>query len=57
MCSCKNGKHLTSIINESVMTCDKIIDTDAEANLYDEETITIAKNMICETKSFRLPFY
>ena len=34
------------------MTWDEIIDADAEANLYNEETITIAKNMICETKSF-----
>ena len=32
--------------------CDKIIDADTEAKSYDEETKTIPKNIICETKSF-----
>ena len=31
-CSCENGKHLSSIIDDSVITCDEII----------EETKTIA---------------
>ena len=26
-CSCKNGKHLASIIDDSVITCDEITDT------------------------------
>ena len=26
-CSCESGKYLASIINESVITCDEIIDT------------------------------
>ena len=26
-CICKNGKYLASIIDESVITCEKIIDT------------------------------
>ena len=26
-CSCKNGKYLGSIIDDSVITCDEIIDT------------------------------
>ena len=40
-CSCKNGKYLTSIIDNSVIKCDEIIKADAEAKLYDEETKTI----------------
>ena len=35
-CSCKNGKYLANIMNDSVITCDQIIDADAEAKLYDE---------------------
>ena len=27
ICSCKNGKYLESIIDDSVITCDEIIDT------------------------------
>ena len=44
ICSYENGKYLTSIINNSVITCAKIIDA--------EETNSIPKNIICETKSF-----
>ena len=40
-CSCENGKYLASVIDNSVITCDEIIDA---------ETIPI--NIICETKSF-----
>ena len=35
-CSCKNGKYLASIIDDSVVRCDEIIDTDAEAKSYDK---------------------
>ena len=46
-CSCKNGKYLASITEDSVITCDEMI----------EETKTIAtnfneRNIICETKNF-----
>ena len=51
-CSCKNGKYLDSITDNSVITCDKIIDADVEAKSYDKETKTIPKNIICKTKSF-----
>ena len=37
-CSCKNGKYLASIMNDSANTSDKIIDS------YDEETKTIPTN-------------
>ena len=40
-CSCKNGKYLASIIDNSVIKCDEIIEADAEAKLYDKETKTI----------------
>ena len=36
-CSCENGKCLTNIIEDLVMTCDKIMDADAEAKLYDQD--------------------
>ena len=47
-CSCENAKYLASIIDDSVITCDKIID---------EETKTVTtnfseKNAICKTKIF-----
>ena len=46
-CSRKNGKYLTSIIDDSVITCDEMIYADAEAKSYDkaksndEETKTV----------------
>ena len=49
-CNCKNGKYLASIIDNSVITCDEIIN--AEAKSYNEKTKTIPRNIICETKSF-----
>ena len=36
-CSCKDGKYLANIMNESVITCDEIPDAD-------EETITVPTN-------------
>ena len=41
-CSYKNGKYLASIIDDSMITCDEIIDA--------KETKSIPKNIICETK-------
>ena len=51
-CCCKNGKYLASIIDDSVITCDIII----------EETKTIPanfneKNITCKTKRIYLHFY
>ena len=41
--SCQNGKYLASIIYDgSVVTCDEVIDTDA--NLYDEKTKSVLTN-------------
>ena len=37
-CACKNGKYLTSTIDNSGITCNKIIKS------YDEETKTVATN-------------
>ena len=42
--NCKNGKYLASFYDDSVITCDEIKDA--------EETKTIPKNIIYETKSF-----
>ena len=41
---CKNGKYLASIIDDSVITCDEVIDM--------KERKTIPKNIICERKRF-----
>ena len=43
-CSCENSKCLEGTIDSSVILCDEIIGA--------EETTTIPKNIICETKSF-----
>ena len=40
-CSCKYGKYLGSIIDDSVITCDEIIDT--ETKPYDGQTKTVIK--------------
>ena len=52
---CKNGKYLASIIDDSVITCDEILD--AEAKLQDEETETIptkfnGKNIAIKAKKY-----
>ena len=35
-CSCQHGKYLASIIDDSAITCDEIIDVDVEAKSIDE---------------------
>ena len=56
-CSCKNGKYLASITDNSVIMCDEIINAEAKSN--NKETKTIVKNIICGKKVsiFYLPFY
>ena len=54
-CSCKNGKYLENILDNSVITCDEIID--AEAKSYHEEAKTIPryfneKKVACKKQSF-----
>ena len=41
-------------MDDSAITCDEIIDADAEAKSNDEETKIISKNIICETKAFHI---
>ena len=43
-CSCENGKCLASIIYNSVVTCDEIIDADVESKSYDKQKEIIRKN-------------
>ena len=45
-CNFKNGKYLASIIDDSVITCDEVIES------YDEEIKTIPTN--CNTKKYNL---
>ena len=63
ICSCKYSKYLASIIDNSMITCDEIID--AEAKSYDEETRTVIINfnekkmqfVKQKISIFYLPFY
>ena len=41
-CSCENGKYLASIVDDSAIMCDEVID--AEAKTYDEEKKTVPTN-------------
>ena len=57
-CSYKNGKYLASIMDDSAITCDEIIES------YEEETKTILTNFngkkaTCKTQDFYiyLPIY
>ena len=53
-CSCKNGKYLASVIDDSVITCDEIIEETKEVPInFNEKYIT------CKTQNFYifLPFY
>ena len=45
-CNCENGKYLASIIDDSVITCDEVIDS------YDEEINFNEKNITCKTQNF-----
>ena len=49
--SCENGKYLASIIDNSVITYQKIIDI-VETKTKTVTTNINKKNRICETKSF-----
>ena len=61
-CSCENGKYLTSIMDDSAIICDEVIesydeDADAEAKLNDEaksydEINFNEKKVICKTQNF-----
>ena len=35
-CSCKNGKYLASVMDDSAIICDEVIDADGKAKLNDE---------------------
>ena len=45
-CNCENGKYLASIIDDSVITCDEVIDS------YDEEINFNEKNITCKIQNF-----
>ena len=54
-CNCENGKYLASIMDDSAITCDEIIDVESKWN--DEETKTIPtnfneKNTTCAIQNF-----
>ena len=41
-CSCENGKYLASIMDDSVIRCEEVINVEAKS--YDEETKTVPIN-------------
>ena len=45
-CSCKNRNYLASIMDDSAITCDEIIES------YDEETNFNEKEANCKTQKF-----
>ena len=56
-CSCENGKYLASIMDDSAIMCDEIIDAEAKSN--DEETKTMPtnfneKNISCKIQKFNI---
>ena len=51
-CSCQNRKYLASILDNSVITSDEIIDVETKS--YNQETKRISKDIICEAKRFYL---
>ena len=53
ICSCKNNKYLASIINDSVTTCNEIIDRKKKKPL---QKILIKKSAICKAKFFYILF-
>ena len=53
-CNCKNGKYLASIMDDSAITCDEIIDSyDEETNFNGKKQETVKHKIIV----FYLPFY
>ena len=57
-CSCKNGKYLASIDDDSVITCDEVIDADADAESNDETSFNEKKEPAkCKISIFYLHFY
>ena len=45
-CNCENGKYLASIMDDSAITCDEIIDSHKEETNFNE------KNITCRTQNF-----
>ena len=54
-CSCKNGIYLASIIDDSVIMCDKI--TDVVVKLHNETTKTVPTKILQKIFVFYKPFY
>ena len=51
-CSCENGKHLASITNDSVITCDEIIEETKTIPTKTVPTNFNEKKVTCKTKNF-----
>ena len=42
-CSCQNDKYVGNIIDDSVITCDKIIETTFQQKLFQQKTVPTKK--------------
>ena len=56
-CDCENGKYLASIMDDSAIICDEVIDVDVEAKSNKEETKPVPTNFnekkaTCKTQNF-----
>ena len=53
-CSCENEKYLTSIMDESMITCDEVIESYAKLSpIGDNKKINLnEKRVICKTQNF-----
>ena len=62
-CNCENGKYLESIMDDTAIICDEVIDAgaDAKAKQNDEEKRTVSKNfneknITCKRQNFYILF-
>ena len=56
-CSCKYGKYLASIMDDSAIKCDEIIDAEAKSNNEKQkplQQILMKKYITCKTQKFHI---
>ena len=56
-CNCENGKHLASIMDNSAIMCDEVIDAEAEEESSNEETKTFPTNFNEKKYTAKLKIY
>ena len=57
-CSCKNGKYLASVLNDSVITCDEIMkETKTVSKNFNEEKVACKIKKILDFTQFLINFH